>query len=383
MRIKTFLLTGIAVALFVSCEHKEVPDKIININESGENEPQNIFKKVKFTLLKNNGNVFMPDVSALDVYDDYMLIRDKRDILYLFTRDGNLISDSEDKFGHGDGEFSIVTAYTFNPYSKTVEIVTPKDLLIFDIHFKLQKKIPIPTKFSSTENGFVFFGKIFDLDSKTHLLIPTGISKDCNRIYIFDSEKHKMIKTISYEKDVIANITMQTRCFFPYHKDSLLFFPPCITNNIFTFDKRKLSIDKKYHVDFGSNGVSVSDIKQYGDNVGKLKEYLLKCDKSMPVKVMYANHMIVFLIKESNNIKKWHTIFYCMNTGLLSSIKNYDGNKMKFPPVFSCWGNSVFSAVEAEHIPNIQSMFGANAEMSGFECDYGENNYVVVEYPIE
>ncbi len=335
---------------------------------------------MKIISLMDEGKAFLPDVSALDVYGDYMLIRDKRDVLYLFTRDGQCISKSKDKFGHGPGEYSIITAYTFNPYSNCIEIVTPKDLLFFDTDFKLKKKVPVPTKFSKNRNGIVFYGKMFDLDSHTHLLIPTSVSAEPHRICVFDSEREEILKTISYDEDVLADITMQSSCFYPYKNDSLLFYPPCVTNYVYTFNKETLSLDKTYFVDFGADGLKSSDISQYANNEARLKKYLLKCDKAMPAKVFYVNNRLVFLIKNGNSIRKWHTIVYDMNTSSMSKISNFDGNEMRFPIIYSCWGNSMFAAVEAGRISSLLNPFGDNVETSGLDNGCDENDFVIIEY---
>lgn len=377
-----FTIPLLLLLMFVSCAHEETPSTRINFDDAKDSKVQELFSKVKLVSLKDNGKTFLPDVSALDVYDDYMLVSDKHSILYLFSRDGNCISNSKDKFGHGQGEYSIITAYTFNPYSKSIEIVTPTDLLIFDIHFKLQKKIPVPTKFSSTGEGFVFFGKIYDLSASTHLLIPTGISEDCHRICVFDSEKREIVKTLSYGEDVIANATMQAGCFFPIQDNSLLFCPPCITNYIYSFDKNSLTLNKLYYTDFGNNGLSASDVNQFGNNIEREKEFLLKCEKSMPAKTMYANNCILFTVKESNHIRKWHTLIYNMNTQELSSIKNYSDKGIQFPIILSVNKNSMYSAVETRQLQSLLEPFGENVDKTDFDSNSEENDYAIVEYII-
>ena len=379
---KAFSALMLFLWICVSCSHKEKPTEKINFEEAEVSSVQKHFSNAKIVSLKENDGPFLSDVSTLDVYDDYMLVCDKRSILYLFSRDGNCISNSIDKFGHGEGEYSIITAYTYNPYSKNIEILTPKDLLFFDINFKLQRRVPLPTTFSNTGEGFVFFGKISDISSSMHLLIPTGISDDCNKIYVFDSEEKKVVKTLSYD-DVISNITMQTKCFFSLQNDDLLFCPPCVTNNIYIFDKKSFLLKKAYYTDFGKKGLTTSDVSQFGDNDNRLSEYLLTCKKSMPIKTFCVGDQIFFLIKEGNDIKNWYTLVYNLETKKLYSIQNYHQKEIRFPVIMSVHGNSVFSAVEVRQLKSLQSALGENVDSTYFNTSGSENDYVIVEYMIK
>ena len=366
--------------IIVSCSHEERVGAEISFDEAEVSNVQHFFSHAKIMSLKENGGPFLSDVSALEVYDDYMLVCDKRYILYLFSRDGNCISNSEDKIGHGEDEYSIITAYTFNQYSKCIEIVTPKDLLFFDINFKLKKRVPVPTVFSNTGEDFVFYGKICDLSSNLHLLIPTGISKDCNRICVFDSNKKEIVKTLSYDDDVISNITMQTNCLFTLQNEKLSFCPPCITNYLYTFDKKSLTLEKNYYIDFGKNGLTASDVNQFGDNDNRRSEYLLTCEKAMPIKTFYVGSHVVFLVKVNNDIKKWYTLIYDTTTQKLSSIQNYDKKEIKFPGLLSACGNSLFSAVEIRQLKSLLSPFGDNVDWTYFDDSNDDNDYVIVEY---
>lgn len=173
--LSLFLLLGVS-----SCQKQEDNTlEVIKLEATTDLPEKQLFSKVEAVALECNDGEYLSDIDKLIPVGDYMAVSDRNNVIYVFTKDGKMISNSKNKIGHGPNEYSIVTAFAFNPYSKSVEILTPRDMLVYDVHFNLKNKVNLPTKMDPKGKDLLFFGGIYDLSEKKHVLIPSAVSKIC------------------------------------------------------------------------------------------------------------------------------------------------------------------------------------------------------------
>ena len=215
LHIQKYLVILVFALSFVSCkDNDDAHCPVINLGEAQEITEQELFSKVEVIPLQNKGDIILSNISQMVVSDQYLLVKDSRNIIYVYTKDGALVSTSLRKIGNGTGEYSVVTAFGFNRHTKNIEVLTPQNLLCYNVHFDFIKKVQLPTKWSNTGNGMLFFGQIYDLSKERHVLVPTSISKDCDKMFIFNSANSKVEKELDFSDGFIAGVNMQEQCFF-------------------------------------------------------------------------------------------------------------------------------------------------------------------------
>lgn len=240
MRIQKYLIVFVVILSFVSCKGTDEEScSIIDFDEAQVMTEQELFSKVEIISLQNKDDLILSNVSQIIVEEPYILIKDSKNVIYVYTDKGNLVSSSSRKIGNGLGEYSIVTAFGFNNNTNHVEILTPQNLLCYDTHFNFVKKIPLPTEWSKSGKGMLFFGQIYNLSSEQHILVPTSISKDSNKMFIFDSSKAKIKEELDCSEGFVAGINMQEQCFFDFSDHLLGIVPPFVSEYLYTFDKAK------------------------------------------------------------------------------------------------------------------------------------------------
>lgn len=350
--ITMFLL----VAFSSSCSLESEPGLPVIEFESCETiSPKDMFSGCELTLLKEDGNPFYGNISELRVFDNIVLIKDDRNIIYLFDKNGNLISSSNRVYGNGHGEYSIMMGFTYNIFSNMVEILTPQNILFYDNSFQFIKSTKLPTRNARPGMLGFLFGNIYDLSSDIHLLIPTSNSEN-NKIYFYNSISESLEDAIGFEQDMIAKITMQNNCFSKVGNE-IFFYPPLVSNYLYKLEIDSKTITRSIRLDFGKNGLTRSHV----ENAENEKQFLLSCDYEFPVSMLYSDNYYISLIKKGNTIRDWYTIIFDKTKHVGYKIKMKKDEYLTFPTIVECKNNVLFSYSSGDAVLSLINEMGMPA----------------------
>lgn len=355
-------ITLIIAFAAVSCSDKcNTSESVITVmaNDAINAPVDSITKELEIIPLELNENHYPHGVKSVTAADSIFIVTDNKNIVYLYDKYGKYISDSANKIGNGAGEYSIVTAMSCNAYNSCIEIVTPMNLLIYDKDFNLVKSCALPTKKSKDGLDGMFFGFIHDISENEHLLIPEGALDDNRKIIRYDSDKEKVISTLKYNEDVIADMTMQTHCFQNVSENELMFFPPGISNYIYSYNLRTNSIDKKYFIDFGTNGLVKSDISKMITDKDRLKMEILNTEKIVPLSTMLCGDRLIIVYKDGRTLRNFHTLIWDLKLGTGYVIDSYNNEKYKFPVVYYSDSTNLYGIVDRENLSQITQGIGS------------------------
>ncbi len=380
LHIQKYLVILVFALSFVSCkDNDDAHCPVINLGEAQEITEQELFSKVEVIPLQNKGDIILSNISQMVVSDQYLLVKDSRNIIYVYTKDGALVSTSLRKIGNGTGEYSVVTAFGFNRHTKNIEVLTPQNLLCYNVHFDFIKKVQLPTKWSNTGNGMLFFGQIYDLSKERHVLVPTSISKDCDKMFIFNSANSKVEKELDFSDGFIAGVNMQEQCFFDNSSKDLGIVPPFVTGYLYALDKTNLELFKAYKVVNGKKGLLASDLVNMENDEEKLQRFLMSTEKEIPISALETQKHISFIVKKGSDLKKWFMLFYDKSSGMVGRINCYSNNKAGFPIVKNADNTCLYAVVEQNDLAEIIS----HLSKSKIKIAYGKvckSDYYVLKY---
>ncbi len=300
----------------------------------------------------------------------------------MYSADGKYISDSSNKIGKGAGEYSIVTATSYNRHNKTIEVATPNQLLFYDFNFNLVQFSELPTQLPHKGTDGMMFGFIHDLSTHEHILIPESIFDDNRQMVLFDSESGDVTNKIKYSNDILSDITMQTNCLYDSPSGDILFFPPGITNYVFSFNNETRKLSKHIYVDYGYDGITENDLRGHGSDNEKLKHYVMNTDKTIPLKAMLSGNNLIFITKNGNSIKKFHTFIYNSETRKTVTVDSYQDGKPVFPLVDYVDNDGLYCVVDSENLPTILSPI-TKTKVRMSDTPVLEGSLVVVKYVLK
>ncbi len=373
----------IAISLVVafaaaSCSDKgSSSDPIITVmaNDAVNVPVDSILEELEITPLELNENHYPHGIKSITATDSIFIVSDNKNIVYLYDKYGKYISDSANKIGKGAGEYSIVTATSYNSHNNCIEIVTPMNLLSYDKDFNLVKSCALPTKKSKDGLDGMFFGFIHDILENEHLLIPEGALDDNRKIIRYDSDKEKVISTVDY--DVIVDITMQTNCFQNTSEDELLFFPPGVSNYIYSYNVRTNSIDKRYFVDFGANGFEESSTDK-----DKLKMEILNTEKVVPLRTMLCGNCLVIVYKDGKTPRDFHTLIWDLESDKGYVVDSYSKEKTSFPVVYYSDNTNLYGIVDKENLSQFTQGLDT-AKIKSPEDSIPDGSLIILRYSLK
>ena len=349
LTLSLLLILGVS-----SCQKNEDNTlEVIKLEATTDLSEKQLFTKVEAVALVCNDGEYLSDIDKLIPIGDYMVACDRNNVIYVFTKDGKMISNSKNKIGHGANEYSIVTAFTFNPYSKSVEVLTPRDMLIYDIHFKLKNKVKLPTNMDSKGKDIIFFGSIFDLSENQHVLIPSSVSKNNTQAILFDSSDANIVKSSNFEEDAFKDVNMQNQSFFRDGDEALAFVPPFKTDYVYSFDKDNFSFVKKYQFERGAEALKKEDYKQFENDERKLLSFCLNTDKEIPVSCFDTSGNVVVVMKKGRKLSDWFTLFYDKSSKQVARVNQFTDKKMSFPLVKYADVNCLYASVDDKALDGI------------------------------
>ncbi len=140
--MKRSLWLTAALALFmsclVSCSSSRLPGDVEEYYDLSKAEPgelTDIFSDVELTPLLFEGEYYPSEVWTLHYHDSMIMVQDNKEGIYVFDADGHYRSSSEQVHGQGPGEYFYQYAYSFNPYSGLIQVITFDKIMCYDADF--------------------------------------------------------------------------------------------------------------------------------------------------------------------------------------------------------------------------------------------------------
>lgn len=389
-----FLLSCIGL-FFASCANKsENSDEIQVIDLSNPEQVSlgDVFSELEVIYMDAGVKSIVPSANYVQPCDDKYVFKDNRDNFYVFDKKGRFISSSKLVDGHGHGEIVTPMGGCYNPYSKNIEIITPTNLMFYDVNFKFIKSVPLPTEYpnASNNNTSLFFYDIYDLSDHLHVLMSNKDlrSPALNTLSIFDSEKQEIVKTISYDKDVMGKFLNQAFSFQNYADDEIIFIPPCYSKYAYKFDKDELELRRFVSFNYGDEFYTAEDLKPIlkETNTDKYIEYLSKNYKRSPMRISYDKGKYFILVDSKEMITDAYLLIVDtkMNTAKRLPLGN-ENDEFQFYPHSCVYDNILYIAVEAEGADVLMNAFpGKVTEVNKYKADSTVNdNIAVLKYHLK
>lgn len=362
-----FLAFAICSIMMESCKSKPQANNIttFDITSASECSINDVFSDVEIVPLLFGKN-YPSVVRSILVADEKIFILDDKAILHIFKSDGQYLACSNDKFGNGPGEYSIMMGFSWNPYIKAIEILTPNKLLIFDETFNLLRQVNIPTKVGKDN---ILYDEIYDLSETRHILHTTSNGAAPYRIDLFDSESGKIIDMKSYADEVTVKTTMQPRSFYNMPDNSIFFTTQAITdafyslNNIDTPNDIERTLSKTITINVG-NEVTKKDVKQYDAEPAKYAEYIYSTSKNVRLRVLPNSKKIFAIYKAGNTPKSIFTGIIDRKSGKSLKIKLYSEGEYAFPFLEDVDESHAYAAIEKEMLENRAKILINKAEQA-------------------
>lgn len=354
----------------VSYKENNNSTDIIQIDTKAKSKYKDVIARQEIISLSNNSNAYVEKLENMQVYDDYYMLHDSKDILYLFSKTGSLISNSKKVLGKGSGEYYLCLSYSYNKYSKLIEVVVPGGIMFYDVGFRFVKKI----RYEDKELNSKMFDYIYDIDADTHLLLShLEIDEEKPHYYIFNSQEGKVVSSIEYPKG-FANITMQRQCI---SNGNFIAFP-CFSYTFYTFDANKYRYRQFVSLGFKDNALREKDCNDFKSE-DELNSYLLECTKSLPLRTFRSGDNIAVLIKEGPMRKDFKTVFINLNTKQYKSL-SFDNDGIKFPIMDYFANNIVYACVDSEELKNYvdEALLDENSKLI-YNNIAGSPNYYVLK----
>lgn len=341
----------------------------IDFSHAEESAVSEVFSAVEIIPLESTADSYMYDSDKLKESAHYFVVSDVRNNLYVYDSKGSFISSSVSKVGDGPGEFSIITACSFNPETGQIEICTPNKMLFYDVHFNLLSEVRTDEILNTEDGEPRFIRKMHDLGDSKFAVSVSGSDMRLESLLIVDIKEKKVLEEISYGKDVIAGITMQDQCFSPLDGTSLSYHAPVYTPIIYRYDMSEMTLEPYLCLDFGKDELKKEDVLPMQDDENRLSEYLLTCDKMIPVKTWNDQSRIVSLVRQGSKVKDMKTYVYDYQTGKAHVIPCYDSDGLQFPVFRDSDGQHLYSIVRNAQLPEIVSA-AQGAQVSCGDSDW-------------
>jgi hypothetical protein len=195
--------------------------------DDAEDTGQNLcFSKIELIPLETDEESIIGNERDVIITDQFYIISDHLNIISIFDKKGNFISNSKKKLGAGPEEYHTFMGVSYNSISNSIDIFTPYYLIAYDINFNYLNKVKLPAKPKASEKELShFFYSSYAINDNESIILPTMVSENPHRIVIYNTKEEKVTKEISYDDDIIAGISSQLINLFPAN-DSLIYFSP-------------------------------------------------------------------------------------------------------------------------------------------------------------
>lgn len=349
----------ITAGITVACHNRGVNKESMEVKLSKDNlsSIEEVFSEIDICYL---GDTVATEISgvvvSVQMRDGIILVEGSEGVLYVYDYSGHFLGNSKNVRGKGRGEFNIMTGYTYNRYSKQIEVLTPVDLLFYDTNFRFLGKKRIPTEYPEQNKKGTFFRQICDISESRHIMLTSPLENRQNELVLFDSNLLKEEYCISYNDYEIAEISMQEQSFFELNSQQYLFFPNCVTNKVFIFDSNDENL-VSYIKYTGEDLISAEDVKPFKNNRNKMLEYLaFKSAKIIPLRGMGNESLICTLFKAGGTTRDTYTSFFNVKNGNSKTIKNREKGVVNLPIFNRIEGDTLYAIVPPEDVKKMETL---------------------------
>lgn len=240
IHIHGFILTILVLA--ISCTERESRENITNIcySENEDLSMRDFIERIEVVPLETDSMNLIDQYQKIEFYDDFggYLIVDKRQIVYLFSKDGSFISSSHNCQGGGSNQYNILVDAVYNPYTKNIEILNPfGSIYSYDMSFNFLGKRDLQKKSIHT------FSRFYPLSDDSYILLPTLLGEKDAVMCFCDYSRQSIISVEDYTADFISTLTMNHNPFMQLNGE-IYFLPICLDYNIYRINQDSCKLSK-------------------------------------------------------------------------------------------------------------------------------------------
>lgn len=372
------------LALCFSCRNntREINEELESYSTDGchTGTLKDAFSDVELTELKYDGKDYPKAIGRMFIDSNLIFIGDSKDNIYIYSQDGSPISSSLSVRGEGPGEHPTVMGFSWNPYSKLIEIITPKDLMFYDEHFNLVKSCDLKTIPGKGKKKGLMYQAVFDISPDLHIMSPSGTSDRPYRFIIYNSRDENFVGEISYEDDAWSFMNMQTNNFFRMSNGQIFCHPSGLLPYSYEFDPETLTLNKTIELETSGDEITHAEIKRISGPDAVISDYLLKSDKSIPINTIITPDKLLVTFKKGNSIRGFSTVIFNRANGEATRYKLYDAEGRTFPLIMYATDDYAYSIVEKTFIEENPSLLLNSKERMSDLLSFDDESWVVMKY---
>lgn len=338
------------------------------------------FSSVELTELSYDGKYYPKTIARMFIESDLLFIGDNKDNVYVYSTDGTPVSSSLSMRGDGPGEHPFSMGFSWNPYSGLIEILTPKSIMSYDTKFNFVKSSKLETRVGRSDKKCIMFQSIFDISPNLHLLTPTGSSEQPYRFVIYNSSEEKNIGEISYEEDAWWYSNMQYNNFFKMPDGQIFCHPGALMPYSYTFDPEKITLTKFIKLISSGDEITQEDISRISGNEATIAEYLINCEKSIPITTIITPGKLLVTFKRGNTIRSFYTVVFNRDTTESKEYKFYDGEKRLFPTIMYATDDYAYSIIEKSFIEDNPALLLDDKDNMSKISSMDDESWVLLKY---
>lgn len=326
--------------LLLSCTSGVENDgtNIVAISTDSIRTIKEVLNRIELIPLDSIDEAQIGKLDRVKTYEDFFLLGDRSDILYLFKRDGSFCANSKKVFGKGSGEYSLCLAYSYNKYRREIEVVVPDGIMFYDCNFKFIRKV----KFEDKHMRSLMFNHLYDLSKDKHILMSPN-EKENPHYYVFDSNEGRMIKSIAYPVDC-KEITMQQQCI----SDKRFIAFPSMNYSFYMIDENDYNYKQVVKLDFGDKSLNMDDYKRI-DGIDKKQKFLMESNNTLPLRAYRSANDLAIVLKEGKLREDLHLLILNIESQESTTIVSCQ-NDIKLPLMDFYEDKVIYSFVTSEEL---------------------------------
>ena len=353
----------------------------VDMDRIADIEMSDLFDKIELTCLENSDSTLLDSCKDLKVFVSvrdsslYYLYCDNKGIISVFDDTGHFVSSSRKRYGKDHGEYQILMDYAYNRITNCIDLLTPTAIISYDLDFNHVVSTLV------TQHKDCFYGKIAAVSAQSYLLEHTSVSPRRNIVFLYDRDKDKVTKEISYEADVISALTQNVS---PIRQvGGCLFFSPQATSyHSYTIDTINWTLKPIWQMDFGSRNIDSRSLKNM-DEREQLDYLAFEADYPLPLRNFMDYSSLISQIRYKQQYYTCFINLFSEKEAIMSSVvlvanKMKDNKKL---PLFSHFDGKVLYALapysSAVEMTN-QSMLNEDLPCGNPRVE--ERNPVVIKY---
>jgi hypothetical protein len=110
--------------------------------------------------LETTDECLLDNVRQVELFENYLLVKDRSTFLYVFDMQGRFIRRIGMK-GNGPGEYSFCLSFLLDEQNKKISLWTNIGILLYDIEGNFLEKIPLRPSWSGSINNVFFDNNLF------------------------------------------------------------------------------------------------------------------------------------------------------------------------------------------------------------------------------